>query len=73
MTTNQQIRTMGFVVLFLGFAGVLFTMINIPVIPRPNETLVMFERARQSYQAVWAWSTVVCFMGFGVIYIGKEN
>jgi hypothetical protein len=72
MTTNQQIRTIGLITLFIGLFGVLFTMINIPN-TQGDRTIEMYEKARESYLAVWAWSTAVCFMGFGVIRLGKEN
>jgi hypothetical protein len=72
MNTNRRVQSFGFVILFLGMFGVLFTMINIPHL-QGDLTLEMFRRTRESYQFMWAFSTLVCFMGFGVIYMGREN
>lgn len=72
MSTNRRVQTFGFIILFIGFFGVLFTMINIPI-TQGDLTLDMYNRTRNSYQFMWAFSTLVCFMGFGVIYMGREN
>jgi hypothetical protein len=72
MNTNRRVQSFGFVILFLGMFGVLFTMINIPQW-QGDLTLEMFNRTRESYRFVFAFSTLVCFFGFGVIYMGREN